>query len=136
MTYSPAISPIPAPLWGVNLRKVLTRTEWRKVREGLIAERGLKCETCGGVQYETKDIAAHEEWEYDTSGSPAVAKLTGIRLVCWPCHAVEHFGATKSMVASGDLSDFAIEDTIAHFCRLNGVGKAEFDAHHQKAFAE
>lgn len=136
MSYSPAISPVPAPLWGVNLRAVLTKTGWRKLREGLIAERGLRCETCGQLQQETKDIAAHEEWDYDTSSNPAVAKLTGIKLSCWPCHAVEHFGATKSMAASGEVGAYAVEDTIEHFCRLNGVGKAKFEAHHEAAFAE
>lgn len=136
MSHSPAINPVPAPLWGVNLRAMLTKTEWRKLREGLIAERGLKCETCGRVESESKDIAAHEEWDYDTSATPAIAKLTGIKLSCWHCHAVEHFGATKSMAASGEVGAYAVEDTIEHFCRLNGVGRAEFDAHHEAAFAE
>ena len=127
---------MPAPLWGVNLRAVLTKTEWRKLREGLIAERGLRCETCGRLEQEGKDIAAHEEWDYDTSNTPAVARLTGIKLSCWHCHAVEHFGATKSMAASGELGAYAVEDTIEHFCRLNGVGRVEFEAHHEDAFAE
>ena len=136
MSYSPDISPVPAPLWGVNLRSVLSRTQWRKLRESVIEERSLRCETCGQQQSEPRDIAAHEEWTYDTATAPAVAKLTGIHLSCWLCHAVEHFGATTNMVASGEVGRFAVEDAIAHFCRLNSIGRAEFEAHHNEAFAE
>lgn len=136
MSYSPDISPVPAPLWGVNLRTALSRTQWRKLREEVIAERGLRCETCGQTQSEPRDIAAHEEWAYDLAADPAVATLTGIHLSCWLCHAVEHFGATASMVASGEVGGFAVEDAIAHFCQRNGVDRAEFDARHLVVFEE
>ena len=136
MEYRPAINPVPAPLWGVNLRSALSKTQWRKLREGVIAERGLHCQTCGQRQSEPRDLAAHEEWAYDTTTKAAVAKLTGINLSCWLCHAVEHFGATTNLAAAGDIGRFAVEDAIAHFCALNGVGRAEFEAHHKAAFAE
>lgn len=133
-SYAPSINPVPLPLWGVNLRALMTRTEWRRERRTLLEGRGQRCETCGEEEELSRRIYAHEEWEYVTGGVPAVARLMGIKLSCWHCHACEHFGAVKGMVATGRLSQRAIEDTIAHFCRLNGVDEAAFHAHHREAF--
>jgi hypothetical protein len=136
MSYKPAIRMVPAPLWGMNLRRMLPKSRWNKLRKNLIAECGLKCQTCGKVETESKRIFAHEEWEYDTGRTPAIARLAGLKLSCWHCHAVEHFGATGNMVRSGELTEKAIEDTIENFCRLNGVGHDEFRAHLAEAKAE
>jgi hypothetical protein len=137
MSYKPAIRMVPRPLWGMNLRRLLPKSRWSKIRQGLIAERGLKCQTCGKVETESNHIFAHEEWEYETTRSPATARLSGLKLSCWHCHAVEHFGATVNMVhGSRELTDRAIEDTIEHFCRLNSVGPNEFHAHLAEAKAE
>jgi len=128
MPYKSAIRMVPGPLWGKNLRRLLPKSQWNKIRRNVIAERGLKCQTCGKVEIESKRIFAHEEWEYDTGRTPAVARLVELKLSCWHCHAVEHFGATGNMVRSGELTERAIEDTIRHFCRLNGVGRNEFES--------
>jgi hypothetical protein len=40
------------------------------------------------------------------------------------------------MVRSGELPERAIEDTIEHFCRVNGVGRNEFEYHLADAKAE
>ncbi len=132
MNYSPHVEPVPAPLWGVNMRSYMTKYEWTKFRKGIIAERGQKCETCG-VEVESR-IQAHEDWEYDVLKVPAVARLKRIALSCWLCHMVEHFGALNMMVRNGELGSEAIDDTIAHFCRLNGVDKKAFEKHHDEAF--
>jgi hypothetical protein len=59
-----------------------------------------------------------------------------VKLVCWLCHAVEHFGRTENMVAKGELTERAREDTINHFCRVNGVSRDEFRSHLTNAKAE
>ena len=128
------ISPVPLPLWGANLRKIMKQSEWKKLRKNLIEERGMKCETCGKAIEKSGGIKAHEDWVYDISKSPAVAHLTKITLSCWHCHSIEHFGATKNMVASGELSQQAIDDTIAHFCELNKSTVTEFHQHHDEIF--
>ena len=136
MPYKPSIRMVPGPLWGMNLRRLLPKSRWNKIRQGLIAERGLKCETCGKVENESSRIYAHEEWDYETKRSSGIARLVGLKLSCWHCHAVEHFGATGNMVLSGELSRRAVEDTIEHFCRLNGVDRQTFQAHLAEAKAE
>jgi len=127
---------VPRPLWGLNLRRVLPKSRWNKIRQNLIADCGLRCQTCGWVETESKSIFAHEEWGYDTGCTPAIARLDGLKLSCWRCHAVEHFGATGNMVISGELTEKAIKDTFEHFCRLNGVGRDDFQAHLTKVKAE
>lgn len=127
---------VPGPLWRINLRHVLPRSQWRKLRTDLIAERGLTCEVCGTAETEGKRIFVHEEWEYATDLKPAIAHLVGLKLSCWHCHAVEHFGATDAMAATGELGEQAVEGAIAHFCRVNGVKRDTFQAHLAQARAE
>jgi hypothetical protein len=136
MPYKPAIRMVPLPLWRKNLRHMIPKSRWQKIRQSLLQERGLQCQTCGKAETEGKRIFAHEEWEYETTRSPAIAHLKGLALSCWHCHAVEHFGATGNMVGSGELSPQAIVDTIEHFCRVNRVGRDAFDAHGAEARAE
>jgi hypothetical protein len=94
------------------------------------------CQTCGKTEMESKRVFAHEEWEYETTCSPAVAHLEDLVLSCWHRHAVEHFGATGNMVLSGEVKPQAIEDTIEHFCRVNQVGRGASDAHRAEARAK
>ena len=136
MSYKLSVRMISRPLWGLNLRRALPVSRWNKIRRAHIAERGLKCQTCGKAGTESKRIFCHEEWYYDTTRDPAVARLTGLVLSCWHCHAVEHFGATGNMVRSGELTPRAIEDTVEHFCRVNGVGREAFAAHGAEARAQ
>jgi hypothetical protein len=130
------IRPIPKALHGKNLRAVLPGTRWKKLRQSIIEERGLNCEICGKHVGQSKAINAHEEWTYDLSTHPATAKLKGIVLMCWHCHAAEHFFLTITMARKGELSADAAEATIEHFCRVNDVGPSEFIRHLQAAAEE
>ena len=130
MTYSPAINLVPLPLHFRNLRELMTQGDWKKVRSDLIAERGVVCEICGKVETAPPRIYAHEDWEYDVSTDPAVARLNGFQLVCWHCHACEHFEHTKIL---GKTLLRAVPDTIAHFCRLNEVDETAFLEHEREA---
>jgi hypothetical protein len=136
MPHKLSIRMVPRPLWGVNLRRALPRSRWGKLRRAHIAEHGLRCQTCGKVETENNRIFCHEAWEYDTTRAPAIAHLAGLALCCWHCHAVEHFGSTGNMVSSGELTPQAIEDTIAHFCRVNDVGRGAFAAQGAEAKAD
>jgi hypothetical protein len=48
---------VPKPLWGQSLRRLIPKSRWTKVRQGLIAEFGLVCQTCGKVETESKRIS-------------------------------------------------------------------------------
>jgi hypothetical protein len=120
---------IPTPLWGINLRKILTEWQWRKLRQQIISSFGLTCQLCEKQEIISKDICAHEEWEYEIQCSPAMAHLKGIGLCCRYCHAIEHFGRTRMMVLSGRIPVEIFEATVDHFCRVNGVTRDVFWAH-------
>lgn len=132
MTYALTVKLVPNPLHGQNLRKVLPRSQWDKIRKPVIeAQRGV-CAVCNRP---TDKLSGHEEWNYDTSQTPAVAKLTGITATCGDCHRVEHFINTIALVSEGTLRREVLEETIAHFCRVNGVDEAAFKAHMDEAAA-
>jgi hypothetical protein len=134
MILTHSVAPIPAPLWGANLRKVLKPSEWQNLRKRLLAERGSICQTCGLVLPVSSKVQAHEDWEYNVTADPAVAHLKGVLLSCWHCHAIEHFGVTTNLVRSGRLTHQAIDDTIAHFCKLNSSTPEEFEVHRKLVF--
>ena len=113
----------------------MTATEWIKLRASIIDERGMCCETCGKKLAASKQIMAHEDWDYDASTKPAVAKLIKIQLSCWHCHAIEHFGGMTNIVSDGGLSMQAIVDTIAHFCLINSATEPDFRQHHSEVMA-
>lgn len=131
-----AIRPVPSPLWYRNLRHELGDYRWGKFRVAIIARRGLNCEICGKAIAESKNIKAHEEWTYKYSGERGTAKLEKIVLCCWHCHHSEHFLLTLKLVDQGALTERAIKETVAHFCRLNGVSEKQFDEHLWQAKAE
>lgn len=127
--YSPHIELVPVPLWGLNMRKLLPQSQWRKFRKALIERQGQQCATCGEL---AARLNAHEAWQYDERAAP-MATLVNVSLVCWHCHHVEHWGVTKSLVAQGALTSAALQDTIDHFCRLNGVSREDFSLHEIEA---
>lgn len=136
MTFAPAIQLVPSALWGENLRKHATASAWKRLRAELVATHGLRCSVCGAEQPDARKLAAHEEWRYDEStsiaGGAATARLVAVSLTCRPCHAVEHFGRIRMLDVRGE-APHALEDTIAHFCRVNGVDRAAFFAHEEEA---
>jgi len=120
----------------MNLRRSLGKYRWGKLRKTTLQARGLRCETCGKTETESRRAFVHEEWSYETDAGPAVARLTGLTVTCWFCHMVEHFGAVANMVRSGELRPEAVDEVIAHFCRVNRVAREEFDIHLVEAKAE
>src|SRR2546430_379522 len=124
---------VPEPLWGKNLRseKVLGRYRWRKLRKGLIEERGLNCSVCGS----TDRPHAHEVWRYDEGKRAGKATLVGIEIVCWKCHYVHHFGvATRLWEFEGRISDSEMAAIKKHFRQVNGCKAADFTRHYGEAY--
>lgn len=127
-TFQLQISPIPKPLHRINLRSVLKASEWKAIRQSLIRERGLICETCRAKTL-TADLHAHEIWSYDTTTSPATATLTGISLQCKLCHGCEHFFRMLLLAKKGGVTDWQIEELVQHFCEVNATSPQVFSDH-------
>jgi hypothetical protein len=132
------ITPIPKPLYGVNLRnpKLFKKSHWEAIRGSAIEERGQRCETCGKKIRKSSDIQAHEEWSYDTSTDPATANITRIVLQCRMCHECEHFFRMLNLFENGQLEKRQILDLRKHFCKVNAVGAKDFDRHVRIAWKE
>lgn len=108
---------VPQPLWGKNLRALLSQKQWDQVRKDAYARSGYRCKVCGskGSQW---PVEADEAWEYDDER--LTHTLKGVIALCPDCHRVRHWG--KSMV------DGKTEEALAHLMKVNNIGR--FEAKH------
>ena len=86
---------VPVGTWGSNLRSLLTKSQWDKLRHYAYAQAGGVCEICGDKgtnQGRKHDLEAHEIWEYDDVSH--TQKLLGVIALCPRCHQVKHMGRT------------------------------------------
>jgi len=75
-----------------NLRKMLTATQWKKLRSKIIPPLENKCVICKGSS-RGRSLDLHEVWEYDRS--TGVQKLVRLEGLCASCHECKHFYFTK-----------------------------------------
>jgi hypothetical protein len=127
--YKLSISMVPAPLWGENLRKYLTRGEWNVLRANQFAK-VPNCECCGSSPLGA-ERHAHEEWVYN--GDAGVARLVGLRTTCRMCHFAEHPGFVNVMVANGRFTPAIRDEIERHFCRVNGCKPRDYRRHGKQA---
>lgn len=117
---------VPATSWGANLRDVLPRTEWDRLRRQVYAASGRRCAVCGAGGR----LHAHELWDYDDARH--IQRLRGLVALCTRCHHVKHLGHARVLAERGELD---YEDVVAHFLRVNGCDRATFERHRAAAFA-
>jgi hypothetical protein len=121
----PVIRPwlVPSPLWGVNLRALLEKTQWDRIRRDAYARAGRRCKVCGG-KGEKWPVEADEAWDYDDDR--CVQTLKGVIALCPLCHQVRHWGSTQ---LKGQT-----EATFSHLRRVNGWTEREADKAIEEAF--
>jgi hypothetical protein len=107
------IERVPTPLWGESLYRLLTRTEWDKIRKPALDRAAGHCEICGAV---SSPLLCHEQWSYDDEN--AKRTLTGIQAVCGLCSSVIHIGRAGAVAAQGLLD---MQDVYDHFMRVNDI---------------
>ncbi len=116
---------VPETCWFKSLRKQMRRSQWDELRRQVCADQGNRCAICGI----SETLNCHEVWEYDSKRS--VQRLLGFQAICNMCHHVAHFGRAQILADEGHLD---LDAVIAHFMKVNGVGRAEFDTHEAWAF--
>src|ERR1700722_11647972 len=121
------IKPIPKPIHGNNLRIALGQYAWKQLRQAILNERGVRCDTCGKRPESGAQLFCHEDWSYDVSQVPAVATIKIIILSLWLCHACDHFPLTLILRSEGQIGDKGVEEAVAHFCSVNHVSRADFE---------
>lgn len=105
---------VPQALWGRNLRALLAKEDWDRIRKDAYDRSGSRCRVCGG-RGPKWPVEADEGWQYDDS--TRIQTLKGVISLCPDCHAVRHWGKTMS---SGRKSE-----ALEWMCEVNGWTHAE-----------
>lgn len=130
-SYKLTIELVPERQWGVNLRAMMSETQWGSVRSVVCSAANGRCAICGGLPGRSP-LECHEVWAYDkdlefTAGR-RTQKLTGLQALCRPCHRVKHLGFADKQ---GWL-----EASIDHLARVNGISPGIARAYVKKAYEE
>lgn len=118
---------VPLTSWFDNLRKVLPRPVWDKLRKRTYAEYGHRCGICGAEGR----LNCHEIWEYDDQNH--VQRLAGFISLCDLCHHVKHIGLAGILAERGEL-DYEI--VVKHFMKVNDCDRKTFDQYMKKVFIQ
>lgn len=112
--------PIPEGAWYQNLRKLLPRVEWDRLRRQVYAQHNHTCGICGvGGR-----MNCHEVWDIDEAN--CVLRLKGFVALCDLCHHVKHIGLAESLDRQGKID---LHHVVEHFRKVNLCTLAEFEAH-------
>lgn len=118
---------VPATTWYVNLRDVLPRSEWDRIRKKAYADYGYKCGICGA----SEKLSCHEIWNYDNDAH--VQTLKGFVALCSMCHHIKHIGLAQILSRQGRL-DYS--KVVEHFMAVNSCDRLAFQKHYEEAFEQ
>ncbi len=119
------IEPIPTSTWGNNIRNLIGKKEWGKLRKKIIADFR---HTCGICCTKSVKLHCHEIWKFDDKKH--IQYLTGFIPLCKMCHAVKHLGYAGIQADRGELN---WEKLIRHFMNVNKCNKNTFEKHQKLA---
>lgn len=119
-----AVELVPATTWWDNLRRIIPRTEWDRIKSQVFMAAGSRCEICGG-RGKRWPLECHERWRYDDDAH--VQHLDGLIALCPNCHHAKHLGFAK---VKGWF-----DGTMYHLQRVNGWDHDTTVAHANAAFA-
>jgi hypothetical protein len=118
---------VPKRSWGDNLRSLMSKAAWDKVRKQAYARYGYRCGICSTEGR----LNCHEIWEYDDKKH--IQKLAGFIALCDLCHHVKHFGLANILAGEGKLN---LEEVVEHFVKVNKCDRGAFESHVDQAFAK
>lgn len=122
-----SIELVPRPLWGENLRKFFSKSDWDTIRTYIYMLSNNRCRCCGVRSFR---LHCHEVWEYDDEKH--VQKFMGCRALCEDCHNIKHIGYAGIRADKGELDYNAL---ITHYCRVNECDDTTFYLHRGSAMA-
>ena len=114
---------VPKTAWFTNLRSLVSKEQWDKIRNQVYWKAGYKCEVCGGKGRKWP-VECHEIWQYDDDNN--VQTLIGLIALCPSCHKVKHAGLAK---IQGDE-----ELVIEQLMKVNEMTKKEAMTYIEEAF--
>lgn len=116
---------VPENVWFGNLRKLVPKKEWDRIRKAAYAAQGNKCAICGAEGR----LNCHEAWEYDDA--KRLQRLTGFVALCTMCHHVKHLGMANILARQGHLD---YEAVVQHFMDVNGCDRKTFENYRKRGF--
>lgn len=122
-----SIELVPQTCWYSNMRKVLSRAEWDKLRKQIYAQYEHQCAICGAKG----TLHCHEIWLYDDEAHRQT--LQGFIALCEWCHHVKHIGLAGILANEGKLD---YEQVVAHFLEVNQCNRERFESHRAEAFQQ
>lgn len=100
---------VPGNRWGTNLRTILSKAEWDKLRKVCYATAQNQCEICGGKGIR-HPVEAHEVWHWDDV--KITQRLVRLIALCPSCHDVKHIGRAFA-IGHGPRA-------LGHLAKING----------------
>ncbi|WP_018759516.1 hypothetical protein [Paenibacillus terrigena] len=126
MEFNVTVELIPETSIYDNLRKVVKKSVWDKLRKQTYKDYNHSCGKCGGKE---GILDCHELWEFDDKKN--IQKLSGLVAVCRMCHLIIHHGRANMLVAEGVLDK---EELIKHFLKVNHCTRQDYEIHVKEAF--
>ncbi|WP_052763041.1 hypothetical protein [Jiangella alkaliphila] len=114
---------MPRRFWRSSLARALPPVQWADCRAWAFDQADERCTVCGSVT----GLQCDEVWSFEEWVEGPMRVLTGLRALCYPCHAVKHFGRT---LHRGDA-----DAAVKHLMRVNGWSRREVHVHISAAFA-
>jgi hypothetical protein len=91
---------LPSNVWGSNLRGILSRPEWDRLRMPVAQAADMRCEVCrqpsrNGQTRARRTPDCHELWYFESVGDSKVQRLLRLIALCVECHRVQHIGLAQ-----------------------------------------
>jgi hypothetical protein len=130
---------LPPSVFGSNVRGIARESEWDRIRLGVSARAGKRCEMCGGKSHgphrKVQHPDCHETWRFEVRDGVVTQVLAGLIALCKRCHNTQHVGraldledvkeALRSVNSWSDSE--AHEDVRRAFGRLKHLEAAAVD---------
>lgn len=114
---------VPETAWFSNVRSMISKSDWDKLRKEIHKKANYKCEICGEND-KNRSLECHEVWEYDDKNY--IQKLIRLVCLCKNCHRVKHIGFAY-VKGDGKLAE-------KHLARINSWNQKEVEAYIDKQF--
>lgn len=110
---------IPKPLHKLNLRSIVGKAEWDRIRNAAYAQHSDCCWACGSLRRQigptgkrATDLFAHEHFEFDyPKGEGRIVEVVAL---CIDCSNYIHIGQIKMLVQRGELPESELERISQH----------------------
>lgn len=125
--YKLQIELVPESCWYTNVRSIVTRSQWDKLRKECYTRAKHKCEICDGSglsQGFKWPVECHEIWHYDDNKKHQ--KLIGLISLCPYCHKVKHPGLASM---KGEMNI-----VINQLMKVNNISRLEANEYITESF--